>query len=791
MISSTSFCLDEITDLLADCLDSSPSMVQPLAVMISEKTGGNCLLVHQFLQGLNEKYLIHFSDNNYFVIDASQQLKFSGKIGHLLLKENQLKFFPKNVFQIILSQLIINYLWENYSQALEKAELAKDYLGSKIDFWETLNFYFYDALNLLKLVKNADKIQRAKWLNRINKNYVKIQKLYHKSFGKYQYKLDLIQAEKCRTLGKILRAEDAYELAITGATEQQHLAGIALSYELAAQFYLDRGRLKIAQTYFQSAYDAYQNWGALAKLKQLKNCYPNLVFIKDFPRELQASLSADLTTVNQTLELQIMELKKELVIAQQKAEVASQAKDSFLANMSHELRSPLNAILGFSQLIVNQSNLTPADQERLQIIQRNGEHLLDLINNILKISQIEFGTLTLEETVLDLPNFLEKIQTKFIRKAQEKQLKFTISLTPNIPLLIHIDAVKLEQILWHLLRNAFKFTILGSITLHVKYDQPDQLTFTVTDTGCGISAPELEHIFLPFHQGKQTRHQQDIGLGLAISAYFVELMGGKLQVESQPQIGSRFWFEIRCRVIENLENSTPVVISSMPEGHLSPQNYRVLIVDDQSDNRELLLELLEPLQLQCREVYNGQEALEVWETWHPHLILMDMQMPILDGYTATKMIRQKEAKLQNSGSSWQTQIIAVTASVWQTEQVSTREAGCDDFLAKPFTESQLYAIINDCIKKIPFNYPEDIPPERIFPELNPAKVRDSLGALPSSVRQTLEKALISLDSEFIQESLKQVGAYNPDLMRVLQGLVHDFHHATILDLMQASTSTFI
>ncbi|MEA5576734.1 response regulator [Anabaena sp. UHCC 0451] len=385
--------------------------------------------------------------------------------------------------------------------------------------------------------------------------------------------------------------------------------------------------------------------------------------------------------------LDVTERKQvELDLAQAKkaAETANRAKSEFLANMSHELRTPLNAILGFTQLMQGDKTLNAEQKENLDIIIASGEHLLSLINDVLEMSKIEAGKMTFNKTNFDLSVMLTSLQAMLQLKANEKGIKLHFDLAPNLPCCIRTDKGKLRQIILNLLSNSIKFTHQGTVTLKVESPSKNALKFAVIDTGTGISPAELHHLFNPFVQTESGRaSHQGTGLGLVITHKFVQLMGGNIQAESTVGKGSIFNFTIRFRPVlshaVSSSLSTPKIIALAPE----QKHYKIMIADDIETNRQLLVKLLQPIGFEVREAKDGKEAITLWQEWHPHLIWMDMRMPELNGYAATKIIRQLSQE-QNKPVI----IIALTASVFEEERAEIKAAGCDDMVRKPL-QSQI------------------------------------------------------------------------------------------------------
>jgi signal transduction histidine kinase/DNA-binding response OmpR family regulator len=604
--------------------------------------------------------------------------------------------------------------------------------------------------------------------------------------------------------------------------------------------------------------------------------------LAEYNRTLEAQVKKRTDEFQQLIE-QLQTTQEELIQSQEiaaqeqqaaireaaRSAAANLAKSEFLANMSHELRTPLNAILGFTQIMSRDYSLSGEHQENLAIINRAGEHLLNLINDILEMSKIEAGRITLNLSSFNLIHLLKNLEEMLHLRAASRNLELLFEYPQDIPQYIETDEKKLCQVLLNLLGNAIKFTDTGRVILRVRLGAGDwgaesreqgaedkeergnssvsslppaslcqSLIFEVEDTGCGIAPQEINLLFEAFEQTEIGRKcQQGTGLGLAISRKYVQLMGGDITVSSMPGIGSTFVFDVQIALTCPREIPTNQIKYQILALAPTEKTYRILAVDDSQESRLLLVKILTSLGFEVREATNGAEAIANWESWQPHLIFMDMRMPVMDGYEATRTIKAREIEQQEANtlrrfpnlysykqaigiigndtsdpSTWRsptalappsnisevgqgcynkhTIIIALTASAFEEERQKILSIGCDDFIRKPFTQEVLLEKLS---QHLGVKYTNQIEKTNTAVVVQATQIFVSVAELLSHLSQMspewLEKihyAAASCSDELILELIKQIPSDNVQVSQVLRDLANNYQFEKIMELTKTN-----
>ncbi len=485
----------------------------------------------------------------------------------------------------------------------------------------------------------------------------------------------------------------------------------------------------------------------------------------------------ELKVANESLELKVKERTIELLKAKDKAESANRAKSIFLANMSHELRTPLNAILGFSQIMVNDSKVTETQRENLNIIERSGSHLLSLINDVLDMSKIEAGRMELQEESVNLYQLLIEISQMMKVRAESKDLSFTMEFHSDLIEFVKVDIGKLRQILINIIGNAIKYTNDGGVSFRVesheeKNSETYNIIFEVEDSGRGMSESEIKNIFDPFVQvGSSKGVTEGTGLGLAITHNFIKLMNGGIDVESKLNVGTLFKFWL------TLNPANPTEIKRVEKRKVvglinKDRIYRILVVEDQKENRLLLKSILTPIGFEVYEANNGQEGVKEFARIKPDFVWMDIRMPIMNGYEATKKIRKND-KI--------TPIVALTASAFQEQKVEILEAGCNELIHKPYRQEEIFETISKFLG-IEFIY-EDINNKENGSLITRLSTKD-INKIPKDLKEELIDNLINLDTEKIIAIIEKINNIDSKVAGSIIKLAENYEYDKLLEILE-------
>lgn len=468
----------------------------------------------------------------------------------------------------------------------------------------------------------------------------------------------------------------------------------------------------------------------------------------------------------------------DLAWARDAAEAANRAKSVFLANMSHELRTPLNGILGFSAMMRREPQLSEIQRKNLDIIKHSGERLLTLVNDILEKAKIDSGRLQLQESTFNLEDMVHDVVDTLRLRAQEKGLQLLIAPSSTFPRLINGDRDCLRQVLIHLIDNAIKFTHQGHILIRLgtRRDEYPRLWIEIEDTGPGIVPEDQQRIFEPFVQLGEHCLNNGSGLGLSISRQYIEMMGGVLQLESVPGKGSLFRFDLPLKEALEVDAVRSPELETRAAVGLAPgqPEYRILIIEDQPENRLLLSGLMESLSLQAKVAMNGEQGLELFESWQPHLIWIAHRPPVADGFEIAKSIRR-------SPGNQMVKILALTRCDSKVLRQELLNAGMNDVVCMPFCTAEIHACLSNQLG-VKFIYETAPEQQALSAKLTP----EMFLATPKELLKQLQDALESLDTEQIDHIIKEIGGYDQNLQVMLIKLTENFDYTAILKVLRGN-----
>jgi len=510
-------------------------------------------------------------------------------------------------------------------------------------------------------------------------------------------------------------------------------------------------------------------------LNKRKRTDKELEILKGHLEKQVEDRTRELTQFNEQLQEEILKrelAQEDLRNAKEAAESANRAKSEYLANLSHELRTPLNVILGFSQLLERSTDVTAQLREHLSIINRSGEHLLALINDVLEMSKIEAGQIRLHPTSFHLHGSIKGIEEMIRRRAEEKGLVFRVDLE-NLPGYIKTDESKFRQILLNLLNNSIKFTDSGSIQLRVFVNKSasKKLDIEIEDTGIGIPKKDMISIFNSFSRISHDRYGiEGSGLGLAISKKLIDLMGGNISIDSKDGHGSIFRFSIQYEEVNQHFPASASQRNSIISVDKNWQHIQILVVEDKWENRLVLKNLLLQVGFNVIEASDGQKAIEQYLRYRPSLIFMDIRMPIMSGIEATQKIRRlpqgKKVK-----------IIAITAHAFEEFKEDILAVGCDDLIRKPYRKTDLF----DSIKKhVGVTFVSERKKRDDDSDTVAIPQPEDVAVLSENIIRKLKKAAIDLDVKEFESIIEEIRPKFPKIATAFLKLSNQFRYDQVL-----------